>query len=266
MDRLKYKIGLLVIATGKYLEFVPPLYQSAKRFFFTGHSVEFFLFTNHSSADYSLESKDVTRIGIKDEPWPYPTLKRYNYFTEHRDCFSDLDFLFYCDADMRFVAAVGEEILPNESERLVGVEHPGFCLMPRPKSKLDQMLKRCSLPYRTVCKRLRGTYEINPVSLACVAEGEGEIYYCGGFNGGRKDDFIKMSETINQNIEKDTSKGHIAIWHDESHLNRYFIDNPPKTLTPAYCYPESWVLPFEKRIVALDKDHDEMRSKTFKEE
>ena len=49
-------------------------------------------------------------------------------------------------------------------------------------------------------------------------------------------------------------------WHHESHLNRYFIDNPPTImLSPEYCYPENWDIPFKKRLLALDKNHEECR-------
>ena len=49
--------------------------------------------------------------------------------------------------------------------------------------------------------------------------------------------------------------------HDESQINRYVYDHPPDlVLTPSYCYPEGWDLPFTPRILALNKDHDIIRS------
>jgi histo-blood group ABO system transferase len=51
------------------------------------------------------------------------------------------------------------------------------------------------------------------------------------------------------------------VWHDESHFNRYMIDNPPtKILTPSYCYGESMNIPFPKKLLALNKNHSEFRS------
>jgi len=35
--------------------------------------------------------------------------------------------------------------------------------------------------------------------------------------------------------------------------------NQPKFLDPSYCYPESWNLPYEKKLLALDKNHQEIR-------
>jgi histo-blood group ABO system transferase len=69
-----------------------------------------------------------------------------------------------------------------------------------------------------------------------------------------------MAHYMQENIKADLAKNIIAIWHDESHLNRYFIDNKPtKILSPSYCYPESWQLSYPKRLLALDKNHQNMR-------
>ena len=63
------------------------------------------------------------------------------------------------------------------------------------------------------------------------------------------------------NIYTDLGKNIIAVWHDESHLNRYFVDHKPTViLSPSYCYPESWKLPYKKRLLALDKNHAAIRS------
>jgi hypothetical protein len=44
-------------------------------------------------------------------------------------------------------------------------------------------------------------------------------------------------------------------------MNRYFIDNKPtKILNPSYCYGESMNIPFERKLIALDKNHSEIRS------
>ena len=94
------------------------------------------------------------------------------------------------------------------------------------------------------------------------------MYYAGGFNGGKPEHFLKMSQTIVDNVEKDFENGLVAVWHDESHMNRYLINNPPTIeLTPSYCYPEAarinpggWNVPFDAKIVALEKNHSEVRS------
>jgi histo-blood group ABO system transferase len=96
--------------------------------------------------------------------------------------------------------------------------------------------------------------------------GGGSRYFAGGFNGGTSENFLKMSESIYKDIEEDKSRGHIAVWHDESHLNRYFINNPPSIiLDPSYCFPKDAVWAQEhpyratKKLCALEKNHKEFQ-------
>jgi len=67
-----------------------------------------------------------------------------------------------------------------------------------------------------------------------------------------------MSETLSANVDKDLENGIIARWHDESHMNRYFLDHEPTIiLDPGYCYSNcsGHILPYKQKILALDKDH-----------
>lgn len=221
-------VGLLVMATGKYIRFVPPLIQSAEKHFCKNHNVTYFIFT-----DGDLPPADNVVVLYQQKlGWPYDTMMRYHAYAAHKDLLEEQDYLFACDADMRFVDTVGDEIL---GERVATI-HPGFC-------------------------GGRGTFETNSVSTACIYGYEGVRYYAGGFYGASSKEFIKILDTNIANIEQDLKKGYIAIWHDESHWNRYCVDHPPTViLSPSYCYPESWNLPYHKRLLALDKNHHEMRN------
>ena len=253
----KIKIGLLTIATGKYNQFVRALYASAKKYFFSDHDVTYFLFTD--SKQFTNEDA-VTVLPIMHEPWPLIALKKYHFFTRYQVALSEMDYLFYCDADMLFVPACGEEMLPDTPSGLVGTEHPSFCLRPRAETRFDAFLKRRGWGhYRVVHKRIRGTYETNPRSTAYVGADKGNIYFAGAFCGGTTEAFLAMSLQIRDNINLDLMYNLIAVWHDESHLNRYFIDHPPKVLTPSYCYPKSWQLPYKKILLALNKNNAEVR-------
>jgi histo-blood group ABO system transferase len=80
------------------------------------------------------------------------------------------------------------------------------------------------------------TFERRPQSTAFVKGAP--PYYQGCLIGGDAKAFLGMCETIARNIDIDDTNGIVAIWHDESHLNRYLFDNPPaKVLSPAYCFP-----------------------------
>mgnify|MGYP000532348001 CR=1 FL=1 len=223
----KQKIGLLIVATGKYSSFIPSLIQSARNFFCPEHQVTYFVFTDQPLD----EAADVVRFEQKRLGWPYDTMMRYKIYLDHWEHLKEQDYLFACDADMLFTGYIGDEIL---SER-VATLHPGF---------LHQ----------------QGSYECNPLSTAYVPKFRGKSYFAGGFYGAKREAFLHILKTNNQHIEEDLAKGIIAVWHDESHWNRYCIDFPPTCiLSPAYCYPENADLPYEKKLLALDKNHDAFR-------
>lgn len=224
------KIGLLVIATNKYIQFAQQLYDSAKEFFLPGHELTMFVFTNMPDAP-----ADTVRIEQAHMDWPMPTLMRYEIFSRNAEELSEMDYLYYSDVDMRFVDKVGDEVLGD----LVGTVHPGFYNKPRSQF----------------------TYERHPASSACMGPNDGFMYYAGGFNGGKREKFLEMCSVLSQRINDDLEKGIIAVWHDESHMNKYFFENPPSVvLNPSYCYPESWDIPFKKKLLALDKNHGAMRT------
>jgi histo-blood group ABO system transferase len=224
------KVGLLIIATNKYTQFLQPLIESADKYFLPNQEVTYFIFTNQ---DINIDSnRNIVKIDVEHKEWPWMTLGRYKIFSNSKDELSKMDYLYYCDVDMKFVDIVGDEILSDR----VATQHPGYY-------------------------ERRGTPEEDPKSLACVYTHEEMQYFAGGFNGGTSEEYLKMAKVISDNIDIDYSSGIIAVWHDESHMNRYFIDNKPtKILSPSYCYGESMDIPFEKRLLALDKNHSEVRS------
>jgi histo-blood group ABO system transferase len=229
------KIGLLIIATNKYTQFLQPLIEGADNFFLKNHEVNYFVFTNREINIPS--TRNIVKVDTEHKDWPWMTLGRYKIFTNNSDMLSEMDYLFYCDADMKFVGNVGDEIL---GER-VGTIHPGF--FHNPNSSNVALEKR-------------------PQSLAYLPINTIKNYYAGGFNGGTSEEFLKMSKIISNNIDIDLEKHNIiAEWHDESHMNKYFYENNPSIeLSPSYCYPESLSLPFEKKLLALNKNHNEIRN------
>jgi len=230
------KICILTIATNKYLQFVEKLYTDISEKFLPGTEINCLLFTDHEIE----EAGDNVRIHYIDhEPWPMPTLKRYNYFVKEKDFILEHDYCFYFDADMRIDNPVGEEVL---ADGVVATKHP----------------------YQSFNTVMDMSYDRNPDSLAYVPMGQGNTYFAGGFNGGKTESFMEMAEVIANNVNKDLEKGIVALWHDESHMNRYLINNPPALeLTPTYCYAEEFYgtdYPYEPKIIALKKNHNELRS------
>ncbi len=226
-DSHTYNIGLCIMATGKYLEYANRLITSAKKYFMPGHNVTYFVFTDQP---YTI-IENVVFIYQKRLGWPYDTLQRFHVYAQNLDQMQHCDYIFATDADMLFVDYVKDEILGN----CVATQHPGFV------GKL-------------------GSYETRAASKAYVDVSRAKHYFAGGFYGGSFNGFSNIISTCVDNIDIDIKNNTMAIWHDESHLNKYFIDNPPTViLSPSYCYPERWNLPYKKKLLALDKNHTDMR-------
>lgn len=227
------KIGILVIATNKYTQFVNPLVESINKYFLPDYKKTIFLFTNKMEEIYQ---ENVIKIFQEHMKWPLPTLKRYEIFYNNRKSFNGSDILYYLDADMLINDYVGEEILPTEDKKIVAVIHPG--------NSVSNMIT---------------SYERNPKSTACVYDiPSNYLYHCGGVQGGKKSSYLNVCKILSENINIDMNNGIKAVWDDESHWNCYLINNPDvyKELDSSYCYPESWTIPFKKIILALDKTSD----------
>jgi histo-blood group ABO system transferase len=155
-------------------------------------------------------------------------------YLEHEAVLRTLDYLYCCDADMCFVDHVGTEILGDR----VATLHPGFFQVPRQ----------------------RFSYETRPASRAYIGPDEGHWYFAGGFNGGRTEAFLETARAIRHMVDDDRDRGLVAVWHDESYLNRVLCNQPPSLmLSPSYCYPESATLMLRRKLLALDKSHAELR-------
>lgn len=222
------KIGLLIMATGKYDVFVDPLVGSARKYFCPSHEVTFFVF---SDGDRITKAEDVVCIFQGRLGWPFDTMMRNSVYYQNKDLLSEQDYLFAVDADMLFVDTVGDEIL---GERVATV-HPGYV-------------------------GIRGTYETDPHCLAYVREDEGQYYFAGGFFGGSREEFLKITFETTRRIQDDYSRGIIAVWHDESHWNRYCIDfKPTVILDSSYCCPDIYRFDRPAKLLCLTKNHAAFR-------
>ena len=105
------KILILTIATNKYIQFVERLYDNIEEKFLNGHEIQGLLFTEHD-----VETSDNIKVSqIDHEPWPMPTLKRFNYFVKEKDYISQFDYCYYFDIDMGIVQEVGDEVYENNA-------------------------------------------------------------------------------------------------------------------------------------------------------
>lgn len=243
------RLGVIVIATNKYISYVPDLLASMRKHFNLGRvPICYFVLTNDRTFD---GGHDVTTVHHAHSPWPSPTLHRYRAFLRNADRFAECSHLLYCDADMRFVGTVGPELLVPKGQ-LFGALSPGFS-----DPDIIRWLKKHWNVATTITPS--GTPEVRRGSTAAILPfGSNPRYYCGAVQGGAKDAYLAAAKTMAANIDVDTANGVVAKHHDESHWNWLLWKTPPHTtLDSGFCYsvglPWTHLLKTTPRILALDK-------------
>jgi len=232
------KVAIAFIGTSKYLNFLPQYYEKIHENFLPNTEKTFLVFTD-GEGDFP---EDVKVYPQEHLEWPYITLTRFEILNKAREEIVKHDWLVFLDADTVVVDKVLEEDFFSDKP-LFGVWHPCHNLGMPPHNKLP------------------GAFETNPLSLAYV-DAEKElpvVYYQGCLWGGKVPQVLEMIDELQDRTNKDLENNVIAVWHDESHLNKYFIENKDKvnTLRPEYAYPEvfSGYCDFLPKIVHLAKDN-----------
>jgi hypothetical protein len=204
------RIGLMTIATGeKYRKYASEMFHSAKEFF---PAAEQIVFTDGDADLIHAEFPEMHVFQVPSIVYPEATLLRFHFFLTQKVFLSRFDYLYYCDADMRWVAPVGDIL----ADGLVATLHPGFAV-----------------------RNTQGTPERRKESTAYLPERTSNQYFCGGFQGGRRKEYLAAADVLAFLIDLDRKRKIMAVWHDESHWVSYLHYHPPaKILTPSYCTPE----------------------------
>lgn len=235
-------VAIIFIGTGRYLDFFPDYYESAESNLFPGVANHYYVFTD-GMFDGELPD-NVTAIPLEHMEWPYITLYRFKIILSAIKQIGNHDYLLFMDADTRVVEEIKFEDMFDDKKPLTGVHHPCHDLGMDPH------------------KEFPGAFETNPASTCHIKPGEDiSVYWQACVWGGRMKEVKELMEILDDRITVDESNGIIAQWHDESQLNRYFLDNKDKvnTLTPSYAYPEIFksVMEHPPKIVHLAKENSE---------
>jgi hypothetical protein len=221
------KIAILTVATNNYKDFLSPLIESIQNKFLPLIEKDIFLFADEDTI--SSEYSNIYFNKINHEPWPFVTLKRFEYFNTILNQLNNYDMVIYFDCDLEVVQNIDEFPICD----LFAVMHPGIYVS-------DKMW----------------TIETNPQSTAYISPENEGIYHQGCFWGGSSNEICKMISELKNNTQTDLDNNIIAKWHDESHLNYYLYKNKDRvvTISSSYSYPENWQLPIEKIIIHKEKN------------
>ena len=233
------KVAIIFIGTCDYLNFLPKYYENIEKYFLPNTEKTILVFT-----DGELEDLPDNIIPYYQEhlPWPFITLKRFEIINRAKDVIAEHDWLVFIDADALPVTTITEEEFFT-NKPLFGVHHPCHFLNMRPHDQYP------------------GAWDQNEKSLAYVNtfEEKPKVYYQGCFWGGKVPEVSKMVDELEERTNRDLENDVIALWHDESHINKYYIENIDivHTFGPEYSYPElfSDQCTFEPKIVHLKKDN-----------
>lgn len=243
MLSIKDSIVVLSIATNKYLEYWKQLVSSADENTLQVDNVRFWIFTDQPD-EAKKHAKKLSNIlvevfEIPSLGWPEATILRYEIFLKevYR---TEIGIFVYLDADMLIVGnpweAIRENLLQSE---ICLVEHPGYWRL-KGKERIFCYFQNPRLLLRDVRLLTRygslGKWETRRKSSAHVRRHLRKKYYCGGIWFGKQNAIAKLINQLSVNVAADRSRGVMAIWHDESHLNQWASKNTHADESPRLCF------------------------------
>lgn len=227
------KVGILYICTGQYNMFWKGFYETAEKYLLKDlpYELHYFVFSDDNQLPY-LETDRVHYHFQEKQGWPWPTLLRFRSFYSIKDELTDFDYLYFFNSNIEFVAPVTEELIPPIGFNFTFTNH--FAYYQKPEHV--------------------HTYDRNPQCTAYIPFGKGKFYVSGGCLGGRAKSFLEMSAILDHRIKADLKNNIIALWHDESQINKFVLNrNDVHTIHPGYFYPEIFELNFPMICKVLEK-------------
>ena len=229
----KMKIAILYICTGPYSKLFSDFYETANEHLLSGKALlTYFVWTD---TDEFNRWANVKVYPHKCMGFPLDSLFRFEMFLEAKDDLKNFDYIYFFNANAKFIEDVGYEILPDDSGLACRIW----------KNPVNNPMFYC--------------IEKDKHSTAYVPPYDGPyLNYSGGINAGTYAAFLKMTEELAKNIRTDWNNGIIAKAHDQSHLNHYFHYHKCKIITHDYCMPGEMVTDNDhpKIIFRPKKDRD----------
>ncbi|XP_037831138.1 N-acetyllactosaminide alpha-1,3-galactosyltransferase-like isoform X2 [Kryptolebias marmoratus] len=217
MHRVKgSSVALTVFAVGSYMEvYLETFLKSSEHYFMLGLPVSYYVFTDTPEKVPNIELGPQRRLKVikveKYTRWQDISMMRMKIISDtiESDIRHRCTHVFCFDVDQVFTGRFGPEALGDSVAQL----HAGYYRSP---------------------KNLR-TYDNNPKSKAYMETGD--FYYHAAVFGGTWKRVKALTDACYKGIVEDKENNVEALWHDESHLNKYFyLHKPSRILSPEYCW------------------------------
>ncbi|XP_031702224.1 N-acetyllactosaminide alpha-1,3-galactosyltransferase-like isoform X2 [Anarrhichthys ocellatus] len=212
-------VALTVFAVGRYLDaYLGTFLNSSEHHFMLGLPVTYYIFTDvpEKVPDIKLAPQRSIKV-IKVEKksrWQDISMMRMKTISDviESDIRHCCTHVFCFDVDQVFNGRFGSEALGDS----VALLHAHYYRIP--KSLF--------------------TYDHNQKSKAYMQTGD--FYYHAAVFGGSWKSVKALADACYQGIMEDKQNNVEALWHDESHLNKYmWLHKPSRVLSPEYCWDTS---------------------------
>lgn len=211
------RIAIVYLAIGKYDIFWDEFYCSCEQYLFPDAEKHYFVFTD-SERLLNTELTNVSALFRKDGGWAMNTSAKYDCMLSICGQLMSFDYLFYINANYKILSPVWcNEILATE---------------------VNDYLSALSFDIFTNKHPDSYAYDRNPQCRAYIPYGRGKHYYQAGFYGGRVPEMLSLATFCVECTQIDFSNDIMALWQDESYLNKYLLERNPKVIDTIYCKPE----------------------------
>ncbi|KAM9367103.1 N-acetyllactosaminide alpha-1,3-galactosyltransferase-like [Symphorus nematophorus] len=236
-------VALTVFAVGRYLDaYLKTFLTSAEQHFMLGLPVTYYVFTDlpEQVPDIKLAPRRSLKViqVTKHSRWQDISMMRMKTISEaiESEIRHHCVYVFCFDVDQEFKGRFGSEALGDS----VALLHAHYYKLPK------EMF----------------TYDRNPKSKAFMETGD--FYYHAAIFGGFWQNVKKLADACYDSIMEDKVNNVEALWHDESHLNKYFwLHKPSRLLSPEYCWDPSIGDNrdiFVTRLIWAPKHYDTLRT------
>lgn len=259
------KLGILTIATNRYLEYFEDLVKSYIDVYPNSNNLEWYLFTNRVGDAKEITKKIPVKVKVIEVPaysFPEATLLRYKIYLDNAEQLES-DLLMHLDADMLIKSGNFLNVVSNSAarEQMTLIKHPGF-FRPHGISRLFFYTQNPRYLVIDLVMLIKfggiGSWETNEKSRAFVSRKKRNLYFCGGIWFGYRSTVIKMCSELSAAVDQDIALELMAKWHDESHLNAFASRNKIVSLDPELCFEPKYpsLKGLTEIVRAVDKNEE----------